>query len=212
MGAITRHDRAPLRGADWQPDVTQLMDEQHLAAWSDDPRTRVTFATRLSHFLETQRDTEVVNFYGRFVTDLEAFCYQLESALPGSPLARRIHGPTGVISLLRERETFRFRAPPKFRYYVWHDADVLIERDRMLFGQLVDAVLGVSAENEFISDDALMIQRAVFLGGPALKAYADDANGQMRSWLPDGHPEPFWRAVTGVDRPHVAVWEISRLV
>jgi len=212
MGAITRHDRTPLRGADWQPDVTQLMDEQHLAAWSDDPRTRVTFATRLSHFLETQRDTEVINFYGRFITDLESFCYQLESAMPGPALSRRIHGPTGIISLLRERETFRFRAPPKFRYYVWHDSDNLIERDRQLFGQLADAVLGVAAETEYVSDDALMIQRAVFLGGPALKLYSEDPAGQLRSWHDDGQPEPFWRALTGVDRPKVGVWEISRLV
>lgn len=212
MGALTRQHETAFRSADWQPDVTQLLDEHHMAAWTDDPRVRVLFSTRLGHFLETQRDTEVVTFYGRFITDLESFCYQLESALPGQPLARRIHGNGGIVTLLRQRETFQFRAPPKFRYYVWHDCDVLIKRDPVLFGRLADALMGVAAENEYASDDALMVQRVVFMGGRVLREYAMDGRGQLRSWYDDGHPDPFWRVVTGIDAPAVQTYQIDKLV
>lgn len=211
MGALTRDHETAFRSADWQPDVTQLLDEQHMAAWSDDARRRVLFATRLGHFLETQRDTEVVTFYGRFITDLESFCYQLESAIPGQPLVRRINGSAGVVTLLRQRETFRFRVPPKFRYYVWHDCDELIKRDPVLFGRLADAIMGVAAETEYVSDDALMIQRAVFTGGRVLREYALDGRGQLRSWYDDGHPDPFWSVVTGMDAPSVGLYEIDEL-
>ena len=203
MGALTTQHGSLFGISEWQPDVAQMLDEHHLAAWSREPRRRVHFAATLGHFLETQRDTEVVTFYGRHVTDLESFCYQLESALPGRPLERRIDGRHGVVGLLRERETFRFRAPPKFRYYLWHDADVLLKADADLFGRVVDAIAGVSAEQEYVSDDALMIQRAVLIGGPALDVYGENPAGQFRAWYDDGCGEAFWKVVTDLAGPRI---------
>src|ERR1051325_4722948 len=98
-----------LLAPDWQADVTQLLDEHHMVAWSDLPQRRTQFAVSLGQFLGSQRDTEVCVFYGRYITDLDSFCYQLERAIPGPTLVRRIDGPGGVVALLRARASFRGR-------------------------------------------------------------------------------------------------------
>ncbi|MEM1330544.1 MAG: hypothetical protein AAGG07_08290 [Planctomycetota bacterium] len=189
--------------------MTQFLDEQHMAAFSTDARKRVGFATAMGHFLESQRDTEVVHFYGRHITDLEGFCYQLESALPGAPLTRKIDGPSGIVNLLRHRHTFAFRPPARWRYYIWHDADVLLDHDERLFGRLADALMGAAAEAEYVSDEVLQLQRVLFVGGARLESYARDPEGQMRCWHDDGQGEPFWRVVTGIETPSVMRYPID---
>lgn len=196
---------------DWEPEVTALLDDHHLAAWSDSTRRRIHFAAALGHFLGAQPDAEVCPLYGRHITDLDSFCYQLERALPGRPLERRIDGPDGVVSLLRSRYTFRHRPASKYRYLVWSDPDALIRTDAALFGQLMDAIAGVSAEQEFTSDELLILHRAVLVGGPVLGIYAEDGRGQLRSWLDDGAGEPFWQVVTGLETPPVMTYRIDTL-
>lgn len=211
MSALTRQQYWPLGSPNWHAAVTQLLDEHHLVAWSELPRLRMHFAVSLGQFLQGLRDVEVFPLYGRFITDLDTFCYQLERSLAGPMLERRIDGPRGVTALLRSREVFRGRTPSKFRFYIWHDADVLLDRDSALFGLLVDAITGVAAEAEYASDDLLLIHRGVFIGGPSLDEYADDPAGQFQSWASDGFGEPFWRVVTGIEHPSVLRYHIDLL-
>jgi len=211
MSALSREADRPFLETGWQPEVTQLLDEHHLVAWSDAPRRRVHFAVALGQFLQGLRDAEVCTFYGRWITDLESFCYQLERAIPGVALDRRIDGPHGIVSLLRTRDTFKGRPPTKFRYYIWHDADVLLKHNRVLFGRLADAFAGVAAEAEYASDDLLLIHRAVFVGGSLLDLYAEDPMGQFQAWFSDGHNEPFWKIVSGLATPPVMRYQIDLL-
>lgn len=210
MSALSRKPDLTFLNAHWQADVQQLLDEHHLAAWSDAPQQRLQFGVALSSFLASQRDAEVCAFYGKQVTDLEAFCSQLERALPGPLLERRIHGPRGVVALLRNRDTIRSRFPAKYRYYIWHDADVLLRSDASLFGQLADAISGVAAESEFVSDDLLLIHRCVYIGSSVLATYAENPQGQFQSWLDDGQDEAFWKVLTGVDKPEFLQYRIEQ--
>jgi hypothetical protein len=211
MSALTRQTESPFRALDWEPDVTQMLDEHHLVAWSGVARRRVHFAACLSHFLALQPDVEICPLYGRYITDLDSFCHQLERVLPGVPIKRQIDGPDGLVALLRSRHTLRFRAASRYRYYVWNDADVLLKADHKLFGRLVDALAGVAAEAEFASDELLLVQRAAFVGGPMLDLYAENKKGQFRSWYDDGLGEPFWRMVTGLETPPVLRYQIDLL-
>ncbi|HYF13539.1 MAG TPA: hypothetical protein VD971_00555 [Phycisphaerales bacterium] len=201
MSVLPRQPGAPILLADWQPEVTQLLDEHHLIAWSEFPQRRTQFAVSLGQFLGSLRDADVCVLYGKYITDLESFCYQLERAIPGPALMRRVHGPGGIVSLLRERATVRGRAAAKFRFYVWHDADVLLRSDHVLFGQIADALAGVAAEAEYVSDDLLLIHRTIFVGSSLLEVYAEDPAGQFQNWARDDHDEPFWQAVTGIAQP-----------
>jgi len=88
---------------------------------------------------------------------------------------------------------------------------VLLRKDHVLFGQIVDAMAGVAAEAEFVSDDMLLLHRSVFVGSTMLDVYADDAKGQFRRWLPDVHGEPFWQVVTGIKRPPFMRYRIDAL-
>jgi hypothetical protein len=201
----------PLLVADWQADVTALLDEHHLAAWSDLPQRRTQFAVSLGQFLGSQRDTEVCVFYGKFITDLESFCYQLERAVPGPSLERAIEGETGIVSLLRARASIKGRPETKYRFYIWHDADVLLRHNKALFGQIVDAMAGVAAEAEYVSDDLLLIHRSVLVGSSLLEIYSEDANAQFNAWLRDGNGEPYWQMVTGLARPSFMRYKIDAL-
>lgn len=211
MSALTRQTESPFRVLDWEPDVAQLLDEHHLVSWSSNARRRVHFAACLSHFLSLQPDTEVLPLYGRFITDLDSFCHQLERVLPGVPIQRRIDGPDGVVALLRSRHTFRFRPASKHRFYIWNDADVLLRADHRLFGRLVDALAGVAAEAEFASDELLLVQRAAFIGSPMLDLYGENPKGQFRAWYDDGMGEPFWKMVSGLEAPPVLRYQIDLL-
>jgi hypothetical protein len=195
-----------------------MLDEQHLVATSDHPRRQAQFAGELGQFMQSLRDVQLCPLYGRFITDMESFCHQLERALPGPALERRIEGPRGITNLLRSREAGPRRRTPKFRYYLWHDADVLIEHDESLFGRLVDTIAGVGAESEFVSDDLLLIHRLVAVGGTPLSLYAQRESGQCRSWHDDGlgcgglGGEPFWEVVTGLERPAFQTLAIDSLI
>ncbi len=211
MSALSRPSEVILLATDWQADVTQLLDEHHLVAWSEIPQRRTQFAVSLGQFLGSQRDTEVCVFYGKHITDLDSFCYQLERAIPGPSLDRKIDGPAGVVSLLRARASFRGRPESKYRFYIWHDADVLLRANHVLFGQLVDALAGVAAEAEYVSDDLLLLHRAVFVGGSILDIYGEDPRGQFISWRADDLGEPFWKVVTGIEAPPFLRYRIDML-
>lgn len=211
MSAFARQSTPQGVGNGWQPDVAQLLDENHLVAWSNHARLRLDFGTSLARFLSAQADTEVCNFYGRYTSCLESFCHQLERLLNGPTLDRRIDGPRGVTSLLRTRDPSGPARPSRFRYYIWHDADVMLRADRKLFGRLVDALAGVAAEAEYASDDLLLIQRCVFVGSDELQRYAGDAEGQFRQWMMDEFDEPFWQVVTGLEAPQFLRFDVDKL-
>lgn len=211
MSALSRQSEPPFGAIDWQPDVTQMLDESHLVAWSGSPRMRLHFAASLAHFLDSLRDVEVCVFYGRFINDLDSFCHQLERSIPGGPLDRRIDGGRGITGRLRMRQTFPGRMPSKYRYYVWHDADVLLRDNIPLFWRLADALMGVGAEAEYVDDDLLLIHRVVYVGSPLLESVSGQARGPFRSWFRDGLGDPFWKVVTGVDEPTTTVFHIDGL-
>ena len=79
------------------------------------------------------------------------------------------------------------------------------------FGQIVDAMAGVAAEAEYVSDDLLLLHRAVFVGGSVLDVYAEDAKSQFQKWLVDEHGEPFWKVVTGLETPPFLRYRIDLL-
>ena len=211
MSTLAHRSDSPFLRINWQADALALTDEAHLAAWSASMARRIGFATEMAQFIQAQGHTEICQLYGRSIANIEAFCQQLERAIPGPPLARRIDGPRGITALLRSRDALHGGQPARYRYLLWHDADVLLEANRRLFSALLDAIMGVAAEAEYVSDELLLLHRAVLIGGPALARYAEDPAGQLQSWLPDSFDAPFWKLVTGVERPPVVTFEIDHL-
>ncbi len=197
----------------WEAEVARLTETRHLAAWSSEADERIVFAARLGAFWQGQTGVEVVRLFGRAIRTIDDLCEQLERSIPADrPMRRQIGGQSGVAARLRHRIELPGRAPAQFRYLVWHDADDLIAADRGLFAAASDAIAGVAAESEFVCDDLLLLTRAVYVGGPLLAALADDEQGPLCSWQHDGVSEPFWRVVSGIDRPPVLAAPIGRLL
>ncbi|MFM9995807.1 MAG: hypothetical protein ACKVU4_08405 [Phycisphaerales bacterium] len=211
MSALTRFSGWFAPEVAWPPGVVQLLDENHLVASSDVPRHRASFASTLERFLLGLGHAEVMTLQGRYIGDLESFCSQLERLFPGERPERRIDGSRGVTALLRSRDGARGLTPIKHRFYLWHDADFLLRADPVLFGRLVDALAGVAAEAEYASDDRLLLHRVAFVGGPLLDSYARYEDGQFRCWFDDEMGDPFWRVVTGLERPPVRRVSIDAL-
>tara|TARA_E500000318_G_C3554990_1_gene210669 strand:- start:455 stop:1096 length:642 start_codon:yes stop_codon:yes gene_type:complete len=212
MTVLAGHFDTPFPAVDWQPEAMALLDERHLAVWTHAQSRKSQFAASLGQFLGSQHETDVVALYGRYITDLDSFCHQLERAIPVDRLERRLDGTDSVTEALRSRQTLRGRSVARSRYLIWNDADVLLRADPALFGALVDAMLGVCAEAEYASEDLLLIQRCVFLGGAAIADYAEEPQGQFRAWLPDGLGDPFWALVTGVQTPDVKCAHVDELM
>jgi diadenosine tetraphosphatase ApaH/serine/threonine PP2A family protein phosphatase len=207
--ALAHRLDSPFLRANWQAEALSWTEQAHLVAWSPSAAQRIAFATEMGQFIQAQEQMEVLPLYGGRLDGIEAFCQQLERSIPGPPLARRVDGPRGITNLLRSRDAVHCGLPSRHRFFIWHDADVLLRQDPRLFGALLDAMMGVAAEAEFVSDDMLLLSRVILVGGPPLVEYADDAAGQIRGWLPGVCGEPFWSLVTGLDRPEVRVVEID---
>lgn len=195
----------------WQPEVGAKLESHHLVAWSRDPRARTRFAVSLQSYLTTQPGTEVCVLHGRSILDLEGFCAQLERQILVDDLGRSIDGSRGVVSALRQRACAPGRPLPRQRVLLWHDADVLSRARPGLFGDLVEAICGVSGELEFAGDGGLFIQRAVFLGSQRLRDEARAPGSACRQWRDEGGVA-FWQLVTGLDRPPVSVCGIDELM
>lgn len=210
MSFISTSFIQPFPAYAWQPDALALLDEQHVAAFSGSERRRNAFTASLQQFIGSQRDTDCCVLYGQFIHDLDTFCHQLERILPGPRLARRIDGPDGITDLLRSRQTFLGRPATRSRYFVWTDADAMIARDPVTFSHVLEAFAGVAAEQEYVSDDMLLIQRLLLVGGPRLKLISDDPRGPMHQWL-SGGDRPFWKLVTGLEHPPFGSFDIDKV-
>jgi len=202
----------PLFPVGWEPDAAALLEHAHLVA--DDPAEaeRNRFVGRLQSFLASQRGCTVAPIYGRYIAGLEEFCHQLERSIPVPRLDRRIHGLHGVTNALRQRGHGSGRVLARSRHLIWNDADHCLRANPALFAELIDAIAGVAAEAEFSSEEPLMIQRVVLVGGPALAEAAADPSGPIRSWWSDRAGVPFWRVLTGLDAPPIERRSIADIV
>jgi len=204
-------------------------EEHHIAAWSRNLETRQRFGADLISALRSMVDSQVVVIDGATVHDLDGFCRQLEVQMPlatagvamapglrrgHEPVRRSINEAGGVLDRVRERPQDELSPSHlKRRYYVWHNADVLLKGDPKLFGALVDCIAGAAAEAEYASEDLLLIHRLVMIGGPELHTYGNRKEGQFHSWLREGDGRepgspPFWAVVSGLSKPPVSVVEI----
>lgn len=209
--ALIARERLPFAGPAWATDAAQLLEERHLVAWSASAPARGQFVRQLTSYLSSLADTETVVIDGSRVESFDQFARQLgvdADDMPGSGMGEE----QSVIDALRRRRLGRAGRPFKRRFIIWNDANATLARSAPLFGRLVDAVLGVAAEDEYASEELLLIQRAIFIGSAALDVYAEDPRGQFRSWLADGHSPALWHVVTGLDKPAVLSRSIERLV
>ena len=211
-------------------EITQLLDEHHLVVLGE-PAVRHRFVRTLAERLASLPESEVVPIRGERATGLASFSRELERALTGAPEPARVsarvsarvparaparaparelspaQGADGVADIIAT-----LRACPqtaKRQYFLWHDADAMLESDVALFGRIVNALLGVAAEREHISPDRLVIQRSIFLGNDKLGAYAEEEHGQFRTWLLAGDTTPFWEVASCLDRPSVLTFRLE---
>jgi hypothetical protein len=194
----------------WVETSDQLLCESHLVVSSLNPALRERFGLELTKHYRHMPMVESVAIAGSVVHSLEDLCHQLERALPAAwqaePIERSIEGPGGIVERLRERMSEPGLPASRHRYYLWRDADVLLRHDRVLFAQLVSAIMGVAAEAEYTGEDLLMVHRLILVGGPDLLAYAEELNGALQQW--QDHParasKPLWKVLSGLERPPVA--------
>jgi hypothetical protein len=181
-------------------DLLGQLEESHLVIWAKE-RALVEHACALCRdALGSIPETQVVELDGRRMTDLGSARQVLDAALPapaGQALRPSFDGPAGILARLREPPASLGRTHVKRRYYLWTDADTLLASSPACFSVLVDAIAGVAAEGEYASDDLLLIQRLVVVGGPELAICHANAHGPLRTWR---QTSP-WARLTHVPRP-----------
>lgn len=197
----------------WQPEVLARLEDRHLVAWGDDVHVRTRFAAQFQQFLSGMADTQVCVLHGRSIRSIDDLCDQLERLIPVDKLSRTVDGPHGISSLLRQRCTMPGRRNERMRVFVWHDADLLVRRDRGLFQDIAEVMAGVSAEMEYADDGLLLIQRCVYVGSSRLMREGRRVDSRLNSWSPAPIGEiPFWGLVSGQVTPRTALCSIERLL
>lgn len=192
--------KAPLQQVRIEPaDYVQLLDEHHLVVIDQDPSWRRSFAQSLIEQLEPIPDTEVVEINGNRVVDLESFCRQLDRSIGARrPVQRSVEAVT--------RRLCHCARGSRHQYFIWSEADRLVQSDPELFGRIANVFFAVAAQREYVSPDLLVLQRLVLLGGEPLSRYAAEESGQLRTWLPDHDATPLGEVVSFLDRPPVLVY------
>ena len=172
MSVLPGHCGFVFEPISWPPEVLARLEDRHLVAWGDDLGVRTRFAAQFQQYLSGMADTQVCVLHGRSICSIDDLCSQLECLLPVDKLNRTIDGPWGVSSMLRSRCATPGHRVVRMRVFVWHDADLLVRRDRSLFQAVVEAMAGVSAELEYADDGAVLVQRCVYVGSSALEREA----------------------------------------
>jgi hypothetical protein len=197
----------------WQPEVLARLEDRHLVAWCDHLGVRTRFAAQFQQYLSGLSDTQVCVIHGRAIRTLDDLCDQLERLIPVDKLSRSVDGPNGLSALLRQRGTMPGRRNERMRVFVWHDADLLIRRDRALFQDIAEVMAGVSAEMEYADDGLLLVQRCVYVGSSRLMREARKVDSRLNSWSPAPVGEiPFWGLVSGQATPRTTLCSIERLL
>ena len=213
MSAVPGHLGFVFEPITWQPEVLARLEDRHLVAWGDDVTVRSRFAASFQQYLSGMADTQVCVIHGRAICTLEDLCEQLERLIPVERLSRSVDGPWGVSSLLRQRCAVPGRRRERMRVFVWHDADLLIRRDRALFQDIAEVMAGVSAEMEYADDGAVLVQRCVYVGSGAIEREARRVDSRLNSWGPATDGElPFWELVSGQATPKTTLCAIDQLL
>lgn len=212
MSAVTGLSGYVFEPVSWHAEVRARLENRHIVAWSDDHALRMRFAVGLQRYLATQPLTSVCVLHGRSITTIDDLCDQLERLIPVSRLARTIDGPHGIASLLRSRSSMVGHGMERSRIFVWHDADLLVRRDRALFNDVVEVIAGVSAELEYSDEGSVLVQRGVYVGGSQLEAEARRGDTRLNSWSQDGSGIPFWGLVSGLTSPRTALCRVDQLL
>lgn len=173
--------------------IAQLLDEHHLVIQGAAER-RLALGSSLGRHVTGLPETRVVEIDGTTVTTIEAFTAAVAAGLDRTARTAVLEGLVGLL-----------RALPRCQriYFLWHDADAMLESDPSAFARVVNAVLGIAAEREHLSRDEYILERWIFLGGPALGIYAADDRGQFHAWLDEDGATPFWDVAAVVERPNV---------
>jgi hypothetical protein len=213
MSAVPGHQGFVFEPITWQPEVLARLNDRHLVAWGDDIAVRSRFAASFQQYLSSMSDTQVCVIHGRAIQTLNDLCDQLERLIPVDKLSRSVDGPWGVSSLLRQRSSVPGRRSERMRVFVWHDADLLVRRDRALFQDVIEVMAGVSAEMEFADDGAVLVQRCVYVGSSAMEREARRVDSRLNSWSGSLAGEiPFWELVSGQATPRTTLCGIDRLL
>lgn len=176
---------------DWPPQAEALTDEHHLVAVSDDEAARVEFGSYLTMQTQQLRNTEVCPIYGRLVRSIEELAYMVErSAATKQPKPRTLDGLTETLRHVH-RTIHR-------RFIIWHDAHVLAEHDPALFHEAADVMMGIAAEQEYASEDLLVLSRCVFIGERSLAQVRT-----LDTWWNEGESQPLWQVVSGLEAPPI---------
>lgn len=212
MSAVSGVSGFVFEPVSWHAEVRARLEDRHLVACSDDTALRMRFAVGMQRYLAMQPLTSVCVLHGRAISTIDDLCDQLERMIPVTKLARTIDGPHGVASLLRSRTSMMGHGMERARVFVWHDADLLVRRDRALFNDVVEVLSGVSAELEYSDEGSVLVQRGVYVGGSKLEEEARRSDSRLNSWSDDGSGIPFWGLVSGLNAPRTALCRVDHLL
>jgi hypothetical protein len=118
----------------------------------------IWFGSNMAQFLTTSGESEICPLFGKHIRSISDFCYQLCRTIPwGFEMGKSSHAICDVV--------LNFTTQPKNRYFIWHDAQYLLNRDRKLFEDIFECLIVASYLNSHgkATHDYQVNQKVLFL-------------------------------------------------
>lgn len=126
-----------IANSDWLEEAVAFATESNLICIGNKNDIQ-WFGTNLSKALALKGKSEVSDIYGKLVNSFDDFCYQLCHSTPwGFEIS--ISG-NAVVDVLRGE------ASDNEKFFIWHDANYLMRKDRKLFIDLYEIMIERSLE------------------------------------------------------------------
>lgn len=119
---------------EWHNRILQSAGANDFIFFAKDISNAIWFATNYLQFLSRNGNCEVVPLYGRLISDLESFIYQVNYALPVGYKLKT--DSNALYDLLLNFETEPFR-----RVVFWNDADSLFIKNRSDFEIIFESLI-----------------------------------------------------------------------
>jgi hypothetical protein len=119
---------------EWHRKILQSAEGNDIIFFSEDISDSICFSTNYMQFLSRSGNCEVVPLYGRLISDLETFIYQVNCSLPvGYKLKVDNHA---LYDLL-----LNFETEPLRRVIFWNDADFLFTNNSNHFDPIFESLV-----------------------------------------------------------------------
>jgi hypothetical protein len=122
--------------SEWHEALIKNLPDNDFVILCDNRDNLIWFITNFTQYLSKQGGSEVSSLYGKHITNLMSFIYQLNLSLPVGYEIGEKYALNALYDLL-----LNFETEPTSRFIIWNDADHLYNLNRKTFDRIFENMI-----------------------------------------------------------------------